>query len=102
MDLQQNISGTRIKQVCVQPSTAAVNVTLLAFAADSRAVVRRAAEAPLLLGAGRAAICMPGPQQQTRRATAAVDSWDRQTGGRTPYRYIDSAHTLRTMSMRIL
>jgi len=36
---------------CVQPSTAAVNVTLLAFAA-----VRRAAAAQLLLGAGRAAI----------------------------------------------
>jgi len=38
------------KQVCVQPPTAAGNVTLLAFAAD-----RCAAAAPLLLRAGRAA-----------------------------------------------
>jgi len=39
-------------QVCVQPSTPAVNVTLLlAFAAE-----RRAAAAPLLVGARRAAI----------------------------------------------
>jgi len=34
-------------------STAAVNATLLAFAADRRATVRRAAAAPLLLGARR-------------------------------------------------
>jgi len=83
MDLQQNISGTRIKQVCVQPSTAAVNVTRLAFAADRRAVMRRAAEAPLLLGAGRAAICMPGPQQQTRRTLLqqSIAGTDRRAGG---------------------
>ena len=82
MDLQQNISGTRIKQVCVQPSTAAVNVTRLAFAADRRAVMRRA-EAPLLLGAGRAAICMPGPQQQTRRTLLQqlIAETDRRAGG---------------------
>jgi len=43
------------KQVCVQPPTAAGNVTLLAFAADRCAAVRRAAAAPLLLRAGRAA-----------------------------------------------
>jgi len=43
-------------------------VTLLAFAA----VVRRAAAAPLLLGAGRATVdryFTPGPQQQTRRTS---------------------------------
>jgi len=38
-------------QLCVQPSTAAVNVTLLAFAAGRCAAVRRAAAAPLLLDA---------------------------------------------------
>jgi len=37
--------------VCVQPFTAAVNATLLAFAADHRAAVRCAAAPPLLLGA---------------------------------------------------
>ena len=41
----------RSKQVRVQPPTPAVNVTLLGFATD-----RRAAAAPLLLGAGHAAI----------------------------------------------
>ena len=35
--------------------------------------------------------CTPGPQQQTRRTLLQrwIDGWDRQTDGRTPYRYID-------------
>jgi len=39
------------QQVCVQLHTSAVNVTLLAFAAERRAAARAAA--PLLLGARR-------------------------------------------------
>ena len=38
-----SLDATLLKQVCVQPSTAAVNVTLLAFAAERRASVCRAA-----------------------------------------------------------
>jgi len=67
----------------------AVNVTLLAFAAH-----RRAAEAPLLLSAGRAAtdryLLPAGPTAANPPHTdAAVDRLDRQTDG--PYRYIDPA-----------
>jgi len=59
-------------------------VTLLAFAAD-----RRAAAAPLLLGAVRAAVdwhlLLAGPTAANppSHAAAAVDSWDRQTDRRT-------------------
>jgi len=79
-------------------------VTLLAFAAESRAA------APLLLGADRAAIdrCLlpAGPEQQTRRPLqrrAAAKLWDgrtdgqtdRRSDGRTPDSFIDPApHTL--------
>jgi len=57
-------------------------VTLLAFAAGRRAAMRRAAAAPLLQGAGRAAIdrypVPTRPQQQIRRtllqrSTAEID-----------------------------
>jgi len=70
-------------------------VTLLAFVAD-----RRAAAAPLLLGAGRAVIDRYlRPARLTAanppHAAVAVDFWDRQTDGRTdgrtPYRCIDPA-----------
>jgi len=39
----------------------------------------------------------PRPQQQTRRTLLLqVTEWDRQTDGRTPYRFIDPApHTMR-------
>ena len=66
--------------------------TILAFAADRRSAVRRAAAAPLLLGARRAAIdryCLPAVNQPN--AAAAVDRWDRRTDGRTPDLYIDPA-----------
>jgi len=72
----------RKKQVRVQPPTPAVNVTLLTFTAD-----RRAAAAPLLLGAGHATIdryLLPdGPTAANPpHAAAAADSWDRQTDKR--------------------
>jgi len=41
------------KQASVQPYKAAVTVTLLAFAANRRAAMRRVAASPLLLGARR-------------------------------------------------
>jgi len=47
---RQKLRKTNFVQLA---STAAVNVTLLAFASDDRAAVRRAAAAPLLLGAER-------------------------------------------------
>jgi len=89
-----------MRQVCVQPSTAAVNVTLLAFAAD-----RRAAAAPLLLRAGRAAIdryLLPAGSTAANppHAAAAVDNWDIQTERRTdivPLRR-PMPHTTRTVS----
>ena len=63
----------------VQRSTAAVDVTLLAVAAGCRA-----AAAPLLLSACRAAsdryLMLAGPTAANPpRAAAAVDNWDRQT-----------------------
>jgi len=72
--------------------TAAANVTLLAFAAD-----RHAAAAPLVLSVDRAAIDRylllrpAGPTAANPpHAAAAVDSCDRQTGERPPYRNTDS------------
>jgi len=61
-------------------------VTLLAFAANRCAADRRAATAPLLLGAGLAEIdryLLPaGPTAANPpHAAEAVDSWDRQTYG---------------------
>ena len=80
-------------QVFVQLSTPVVNVTLLAFAADRHAAVRRSVPAAVdryLLPAGR-------PAANPLHASAALDKWyipgrrtDRRTDGRTPVRYIDS------------
>ena len=79
---------------CVQPSTAAVNVTLLAFAAV----------APCCCGAVAAGrrpcsnrsispACPPGPQRQTRCTLPTVRT-DRGTDGRTPYHYtVPAAHS---------
>jgi len=66
-----------IKQAFVQPSTVARNVTLLPFAADRRAAVRRAAAAPAVQQikpsidrpAGRTAANPP-------HSAAAIYSWD--------------------------
>jgi len=56
--------------LCVQPTTAAVNVTLLAFAAD-----RRAAAAPLLAMQESIDISAAGPTAANPpHAAAAVDS----------------------------
>ena len=76
-------------QVFVQLSTPVVNVTLLAFAADRHAAVRRSVPAAVdryLLLAGR-------PAANPLHASAALDKWyipGRRTDGRTPVRYIDS------------
>jgi len=85
-------------QVCVQPATAAVNVTLPAFVAA----------VPLLLGAWHQPLSIDiriplGAQQQTRRTPLlrSIDGTDRRTDGCTPDRYIDPAlHTMRTVSIR--
>ena len=84
--------------MCVQPATAAVNVTLLAFAAESRAAVRHAAAAPLLRDTrrlqhdGRAAIDRYRlPAANPPHVAAALDGWDRHRDRRTPDRYIDPA-----------
>ena len=87
----------------VQPSTTAINVTLLAFAADRRVAMRRAAAAALQLGARRCRSISPTrgePSSKRPHAAAAVDRWDRQTDGRTPYRFIDHApHVMRAMPL---
>jgi len=59
------------QRVCVQPSIAATNVSLPAFAAERRRLLSIDIS------------CPPGAQQQTRRTG--------QTDGRTPDRYIDAA-----------
>ena len=95
------------KQVCVQPSTAAVNVTLLAFAAERRAslcaVLRR--RAPLMqccwvpTAVDRHLAPAGHPAANPPHAAAAVNRWDdgqtdRGTDNRD--RYIDPApHTMR-------
>ena len=63
-----------------------VNVTLLACAADRRAIVLRAAVAPLLLGDRY--LCLPGPQQQIRRTLLqrSAAGTDEQTDGYRTYR----------------
>jgi len=73
------------QQVSVQPPTAAVNVTLLAFAAE-----RRAAGRPQPVAADR--YLLPSGHQAANppHAAAAVDT-DGQTDGRTPDRHIDFA-----------
>jgi len=72
-----------------QLSTYADNVALPAFA-------RRIA---LLLSAGRAAIGryrLPAPPTTANPADGL--RWDRRTGGRTPYRYMDpAAHAVRAV-----
>jgi len=90
------------KQVRVQLPTSAVNVTLLAFAAEHRAA------ALLLLGARRSPLsidisCPHGAQQQTCHMLWSTDDTDTQTNrrmdGRTLDRYIDPAlHTMRPVS----
>jgi len=80
-----SITDLQKKTIWVQSSTAAVNMTLLAFADD-----RRAAAAPLLQGADLAAIdryLLPayGPEQQTRRTLLQlpIAGTDRQMDGQT-------------------
>ena len=81
----------RQKQVVVQLHTSADNVTLLAFAADPC----------------RPCCCdrsiSPACRANSSKYAAAVDIWDRQTDGRTPYRYIDAAayDVNRTVPMKL-
>jgi len=42
--------------------------------------------------------CALGPQRQSHHTLLVVDSWDRQTDGRTPYHYIDPAYTMSAAS----
>jgi len=95
------------KQVRAQLPTSAVNVTLLAFAAERRAA------APLLVGVRR--LPRPAPplsidisglhdaQQQSHRTPRLRSDFgtDRQTDGRTHDRFIDPAqHTTRAVSIQ--
>ena len=68
--------------VCVLPRTSAINVTLLAFAAERRAADSSGRPAPpLSIDISRP----PGPQQQTRRSGVrrTNDETSRQTDRRT-------------------
>jgi len=72
--------------VYVQLRTSANNVALPALAAARRAAVRRPVAAP---GDRRYPWIAPDPQQQTCWGMQRwIDVPDRQTDGRTPYRYI--------------
>jgi len=83
-------------QVFVQLSTPVVNVTLLAFAADRHAAVRRSVPAAVdryLLPAGR-------PAANPLHASAALDKWyipgrrtDRRTERRTDTRPLHRLHS---------
>jgi len=88
---EHNIGPLYPTQICVQLPMSAVNVTLLAFAAERRAAARAAV--PLLLGARRLPRPAPplsidisrrhGAQQQTRRTPRLPSHDDIQTNGRT-------------------
>ena len=88
----------RLKQVCVELPTSAVNVALPAFAAARRAA------APCSCVAERAVIERYLLYPPSHRIHAlVVGEWHRQTDGRTPYRYVDpAAHTMRTVPVNKL
>ena len=74
------------KQVCIQPPTAAVNVTLLAFAADRPAAVdmdRKAAAPAADVPCSNRPI---SPALGAHSSKRTMGQTDRQTDGRTPYR----------------
>ena len=79
------LQGRNTNKRVVQHPTSADNVALLAFAAASRAAVRRAAVAALLRRSAALSIGGPGAQQQTRRSCIqrSIDGTDRRTDGRT-------------------
>ena len=66
-------------------------MTLLAFAADRRAAVRRAV-APAAVD--RYLLPVGHPAANPPHAAATVDRWDRRTDGRTSDRYVDPAGIL--------
>jgi len=97
-----------VQQVCLQPHTSAVNITLLAFAAD------RCASAPLLLSTPAAETwrrrpllsiiisCLHSAQQQTHRLLLLLlsDGTDRWMDVRLLDRFIDPApHTMLSLSI---
>jgi len=93
------LSLTSLKQVCIQPATAAVNVTLSALAAAAPLLLLGARRPPLSIDISHTR----DARQQIRRTPLllSVDGTDRQTDGRTPDRYIDPApHATRTLSLR--
>jgi len=78
----------KFQQVCVQPHTSAVNMTLPAIAAEHHAAARAAA--PLLLGAQHLQLsidisCLHGTQQQTHHMLLlwSTDGTGRWMDGRT-------------------
>ena len=75
-----------VEQVCVRVPTSAVNVTLLAFAAERHAAAKRLAAVAVV-----DICCRHGAQQQTRRTPWVQDGTDgadgqtdRRMDGRTP------------------
>ena len=85
----------KTNESCVEPSTAAVNVALLAFAADRRAAVRRAA---------CAAVDRSPTQQQTRRTLLQrlIDATDWLTDGHRTVIHVQTLpYTLRAASRTV-
>jgi len=98
------------QQICVQPHTSAVNVTLPAFAAERR---RSTAAAPLAASSTiqQQRRCLPsidisspqGAQHQTRRTllSLSIEWTDRRTDGRTLDRFVNPApHTVWAVSTK--
>ena len=93
------LSLTSLKQVCIQPATAAVNVTLSALAAAAPLLLLGARRPPLSIDISHTR----DARQQIRRTPLllSIDGTDKQTDGRTPDRYIYPApHATRTLSLR--
>lgn len=93
---QQNCTAVtkRLKQLCVQRSTSAVNVTLLAFRCWPPCCWGPAAVDQYLLHAGRPAANPPHAASLQR----STDGTDRRTDTRSIHR-CSASHTLRAMSV---
>jgi len=74
-------------QVCVEPRTSALNMTLPAAAARAHAAIGTRRSSCRSISAARARA-----QQQTSRTalSLSIDGTDRRRSGQTPYRYIDT------------
>ena len=94
---QRRVVLQKQQQLCVEPPPSALNVTLPAFAAESRRPHPRARIYRSI------SVADAGDQQQTRRPPLllSIDGTDRWTDGQTPDRYIDPApHVLRAASTK--